>query len=648
MAALRLAASRLTLLLTVLTVCGFADASYVPEEWADRPVEIRGVWMDKGSIPKTEGEIRELVRSYAKAGINLLHPEAIFNGYSMYPSSYLTQSDRWDGLDALAIIIDEAHKHGIEVHPWVWVFMVGTKNDKGPILKAHPQWAAVNKNGESLSAKRVYWLCPSHPAARRLMLRAITELAEKYPVDGIQLDYIRFEFQNPTPSCYNDSCRRKFEAEYGIDPLEIESFTEHAVEWHLWREELINSFVAEVSGELLDIRPDLMLSAAVGRDPENARMDLLQDWRHWTSNNWLDFLAPMTYTSDSWDFLSTICEGKEAIGTFTLLAPGIGLHAQEGTEAMLEQVHIARTVPMSGVTIFASAYLDSERLKALKDGPYKKPASLPFRLPVEGVRRLIASAQDRLKVSESRNAIIDTSTEVEAVADILNYVLHRSDEAMYLEPWRPDIFVPDVVQPLPSVEVPTTKTPPTIDGKLGDAVWQSAARVEIAVTELAGEVTHPAEALLAYDSKSLYVAFRCAESWPNDICAEVVEHDGPVFQDDSVEIFLAPGGEKSDYAQFAVNTIGTRYDKKGFVISWNPEWEAAVDATEDEWTVEAAIPFASLGIPPPKPGDSWRANFCRNRVLGGIEAENMCWSATYGSFHTPTRFGKIIFAGEAK
>lgn len=648
MSALQRIACRVVILLILLCAASAARASLVPEQWTHRPVEIRGVWMDKGSIPKTEDGIRKLVRSYAKAGINLLLPEAIFNGYSMYPSSYLTQSDQWNGLDVLSIIIDEAHKHGIEVHPWVWVFRVGNEKDKGPILRAHPEWAAVSKEGDALTEYGAYWLCPSLAAPRRLMLRAITELAQKYPVDGIQLDYIRFEHQEVGRYCYNDSCRRKFEAEYGIDPLEIEPFREDVVDWHLWREELINTFVAEVSGELLDIRPAVKLSAAVGWNPESSRLDLLQNWRHWTHNNWVDFLAPMAYTANAMSFLSDICKAKDAIGSFTLLAPGIGLQLQEGSEVMLEQVHVARTVPMSGVTFFATAYLDAERLKALKEGPYKKPAQLPFRLPIEGVRRLIASAEARLKTSESRKAIIDTSTELAATVDILDYVLNQTDEVGYSEPMRPDIFVPHVLQPLPSVEVPATNNPPVINGKLDDAVWQKASRVDIAVTDLAREVTHPAEALLAYDSKNLYVAFRCAESWLDDVCAKVTENDGPVFQDDSVEIFLAVEDEKRDYAQLAVNTIGTRYDSKGYLSSWNPEWETAAGREQDAWTVEAAIPFASLGVSSPENGQSWRANFCRNRVLGAVEAENMCWSATYGSFHTPTRFGKIIFAGEAK
>lgn len=646
MTALRLLACCISILSVPVGVTSDVRAGLVPEQWASRRVEIRGVWMDKGSIPKTESEIRDLVRRYAKAGLNLLHPEAIFNGYSMYPSSYLTQSDRWDGLDVLGIIIDEAHKHGMEVHPWVWVFRVGHSEDKGPILEAHPEWVAVNKKGEAVSAYNGYWLCPSLPAARRLMLRALTELVQKYPVDGVQLDYIRFENQEPAPYCYNDSCRSKFKAEYEIDPLDIQPFTKLVVDWHLWRENLVSTFVAEASREMKKVRPEVKVSAAVGSLPEGARMNLLQNWRHWVANNWVDFLAPMDYTADSLSFLSMVCDAYDVVGRRTLIAPGIGLYTQDGSGAMLEQVHVARTVPVSGVTLFATAYLDAERLRALAAGPFKKRARLPFRLPIEAADQLITSARDRLRSSRSLATISEASLELTAARDILEYVSWQSEDVGYLAPMRPPIFVPEVLQPLPSVSIPMTDVAPRVDGKLNDPAWEKAAKVGIELTDLGYEVTQRAEVLMTYDSNALYIAFRCVEPRLEALQSTVVQRDGPVFQDDSVEMFLTVAGDNKDYVHLVVNSVGTRYDSKRYDASWNPEWQAATGREPNAWTVETAIPFASLETPPPQKGTSWRSNFCRNRVLGRKKPENMCWSATYGSFHTTTRFGKITFAGE--
>jgi uncharacterized lipoprotein YddW (UPF0748 family) len=585
-----------------------------------------------------------MIRSYARAGINMVHPEIVYNGYSAYPSSYLTQDSAWGGLDVLAIIIDEAHKQGIEVHPWVWVFRVGNAEDHGGILKAHPDWAAVNKDGKTLSDRNGYWLCPSLPAVRRLLLRVMTEIVQKYPVDGIQLDFIRFDNLASVPYCYNESCREKFKAEYGIDPMDIEPFTEPVVQWHMWREEQVNSFVAEVSSEVKKIRPEVMVSAAVGSRPDDARLNLLQDWRHWVVNGWVDFVAPMSYTGDALNFLSTVCTASESVGAFGLLAPGIGLHRiDKGSEGMLEQVQVARTIPVPGVTLFASSYLDAERLKALAEGPFKKPARLPFRLPVEAAKDLAAAARDNMNDPNSVAGIAEATSQLALAKQILEHVLLQGDSMSYSPPSRPPIFIPDVVQPLPTIDVPVVKSPPVIDGKLDDAAWQSAGKAQLDFTQLGGEVTQHTDMLLAYDAENLYIAFRCAEPKLDMLRALAQERDGPLFADDSVEMFFVFEGEE-DYLHFAVNAVGTRYDAKGYTSSWDPDWKAASGREVNAWTVEVAIPFASLGLSP-KAGESWCANFCRNRMgpVGSSETQNMCWSPTYSSFHTPSRFGKLVF-----
>ncbi|MBO7393840.1 MAG: family 10 glycosylhydrolase [Abditibacteriota bacterium] len=115
--------------------------------------ELRGIWLDANSIPKTESEITALVNKYADAGINVIFPETVARGYAAYESEVLERDPRFAGApDTLSIIIDAAHKRGIEVHPWVWVFRAGYTQDRGAILKAHPDWVMLSKAGDDLSA----------------------------------------------------------------------------------------------------------------------------------------------------------------------------------------------------------------------------------------------------------------------------------------------------------------------------------------------------------------------------------------------------------------------------------------------------------------------------------------------------------------
>ena len=126
-------------LLLALTTPASAELDYAR---LDPVVEARAIWIDAGAIPKTADGIRKLVRSYHRANLNVLFPEVICRGYAVYPSKLIARDPRFAGAcDALPVMIKEAHKLGMEVHPWVWVFRAGYTKDRGAILTAHPEWA---------------------------------------------------------------------------------------------------------------------------------------------------------------------------------------------------------------------------------------------------------------------------------------------------------------------------------------------------------------------------------------------------------------------------------------------------------------------------------------------------------------------------
>lgn len=608
-----------------------------------RPVEIRAVWMDRNSIPKTEQGIRHMIRSYANAGINLVHPEVIFNGYSAYPSSFLKQKDLWNGIDMLGILTDEAHKNGIEVHPWVWVFRAGYTEDRGGILPQHPDWAMLDKSGKDRTDNGSYWMSPCHEAVRHLLMRAYEELVQKYPVDGIELDYVRY------PSLdwgYERLCREKFQAQYGIDPLQIQPLTKPVLDWFSWRESLINSFVQEVSASLRKIRPKLKISAAVASYPNNARREYLQNWQNWAANKWVDFLSPMDYTANPLDYAKRVIDTVTEIDNTALIAPGIGLLEFKGADPMIQQIEIARDQSAHGVTIFATAYLDANRLKALAEGPFRTKAQLPVRNPVTSAKLLSNLAAKTLKMPSTLDELQAANQHLRDARSLVKYQEYRQENTGYIAPTPPPITIPDVVVPIPQAQVPTVSAAPVIDGKLDDSIWQNATKISLDYTAVGAEAVQPTEVYLARDAQNLYIAYRAHERSMSQIKATATPHDGAVFYEDSAEFFIDPQGQAKDYYHFAMNTLGTKYESHVYDTGFNPDWQGAASREQDAWTAEMAIPFSSLNISAPSPTVTWRANFCRNRavVTEGPSAENMCWSPTYGSFHTPERFGRLTFA----
>lgn len=602
-----------------------------------KPVEGRGIWVDANSIPTDDTAMAAFVESLAKANFNVLFPETMRRGYTIYPSKLDEQDPRFKGYDPLAAMIREAKKHGLEVHPWVWVFRQGYTNNPGPIFTKHEDWMAVNKWGETLSANGGYWISPSVPAARDYLISVFKEIVTNYDVDGLHLDYVRYENQFPAPYDYHPVARQKFKATHGVDPMDIEILTPMQATWHLWREDQVNTFVQRVSKEIRAAKPDIKISAAVGSMHDNARTSLLQNWPHWVDNKWVDLVTPMSYTANETTYRKMISSMKEAVELRTIIMPGLGLHTYKGSEPLIQQIEITRQMGTDGQTHFAAVYLDDQEKSALASGPYSNKAEIPFRRPQDRVKTLLdaAAATMDTKPEQARSYLRDASR-------LLGYLSYQAAKVGYVQPTPPPLVIPEVVLPIPSVDVPRMTIAPTIDGLPDESLWASAGVVRIAHNEMGEPAPVTSEVRVTYDDTNLYIAYLAAEPQMDKLKATVTKRDGAVFYDDSVELFIDPWNRRREYYQLSANTLGTQFDAKLNNAGINLEWKSAAAKDGKGWTAEIAIPYAALGVAAPRPGDKWAVNFARNRWVTG-SVEYLAWSVTYGSFHSPERFGSITF-----
>ncbi len=222
--------------------------------------------------------------------------------------------------------------------------------------------------------------------------------------------------------------------------------------------------------------------------------------------------------------------------------------------------------------------------------------------------------------------------------------------------------------PLPEVSCLRVEEAPVIDGRLDEATWDLAEVIELIDCETAGPGRFASRARLLYDDQFLYVAFELEDdtAW-----GTVEERDGPIWDEECVEVFLDPGGIGHYYFELNVSPKNVIYDSiilnrrspeapsRGFYGI--PEWTMTgmrtgvhVEGERDErggvsgWTVEYAIPFEMLyGLAnlPPQPGDSWRLNLYRiDTPVPGGKRDHYAWSPTGRSaFHIPWRFGYLVF-----
>ncbi len=206
----------------------------------------------------------------------------------------------------------------------------------------------------TVKGKPCDWLCPSHPANRRLELESMLEVARKYPIDGLDFDYIRYPDGD---CCYCDGCRRRFESDSGrkVSDWPNECFSGRKEEYNAWRCRQITALVAAVSREAKKVRPGLKISAAVYPTYPHCRNSVAQDWPAWIKAGYLDFVCPMDYTNDDREFASLVRGQLKLAGGRVPVYPVIGAASYRSKltgDRVVDQVRLTRSLGAAGFGIF--------------------------------------------------------------------------------------------------------------------------------------------------------------------------------------------------------------------------------------------------------------------------------------------------------
>jgi len=202
-------------------------------------------------------------------------------------------------------------------------------------------------------------------------------------------------------------------------------------------------------------------------------------------------------------------------------------------------------------------------------------------------------------------------------------------------------------QKLPEVTVPLIaegghRPKPSIDGMLENAYREHGVTLEMREATSGGKPKAETRVYVARDKEFLYVLFSCAEPRMSDLRLQTRERDDAPWRDDCVEVLVDRAGDGKKMAHIIVTAEGSRYDAMGKDLgkAWNPEYDVALTREDKSWTAELRIPFAIYGGPP-RPGETWRMNFCRERYP--VE-ELSAWSITLGGgFTNARRFGSVRF-----
>ncbi|GAA1735300.1 hypothetical protein GCM10009809_33070 [Isoptericola hypogeus] len=360
-----------------------------------RPAEGRPVWVRPEET--TPGQIRATLDRIDAAGFNVVFLETFFQGTTIYPSQVAeeagiaAQRPEMVGFDPLAVWLDEAHVRGIEVHPWIHTFFVGSEGatgGPGPILDVHPEWAAVEREdvgaeGPMPSSQEVgyYFVDPAIPEARAYVAAVLEELVTGYGVDGLHLDYIRYPVSQPWETAgysYSDFSREAFEAEAGLDPYTLTPSDPQWETWTAWRERNVTSFVAEIRAMQREVAPDVPLSAAVFPDPSDGLAKKFQNWGDWVDKGYVDVLTGMSFGTSATSVAADTVAMRERVGEGNLLYTATyGPFRGSTPRTMLDQVAAVADAGSDGEALFAYNQLTDAQADALAEGPFREHAVVP-------------------------------------------------------------------------------------------------------------------------------------------------------------------------------------------------------------------------------------------------------------------------------
>ncbi len=164
---------------------------------------------------------------------------------------------------------------------------------------------------------------------------------------------------------------------------------------------------------------------------------------------------------------------------------------------------------------------------------------------------------------------------------------------------------------------------------------------------------------LCWDELALHVRFDCED---RDAWGTFRQRNDPVYQEEAVEVFLAPGEEDPvRYFELEVSPLGTLFDAAihnptslRADMTGDPSWDCAglrwaagSGESRQDWWAWISIPWKEI-CPSEDPPRIWRANFYRIERPRDGEPEFSAWSPTLtrpADFHKPARFGRLELAG---
>ena len=371
---------------TLLVVPSFANVSGTEE--------VRALWVVRTTLTSPE-KIRQMVNSAADNGFNTLIVQVRGRGDAYYKSRVEPRAvelkDQPPEFDPLAVTLAEAHKRGLKVHAWLNTSLLANLDalPAAPdhVYNRHPEWLAVPKpvarelynmspTDVAYRQKIVEWskanraelegiyTGPANPKVREHIYKIWMDVLKHYSVDGLHFDYVRFaspdfdysrtslaQFEKWLKPQLTKDERRELKTALKQDPLAAaEKFPAKFADFQRAQ---VTALVERIYRAVKKRNSNVLVSAAVFANDENAYTRRFQDWGRWLQMGILDVACPMAYSTDTAVFQKQIeIAATTAHAAKRSVWAGIGAY-RIPSESAVEKINVARSLKTEGFILFS-------------------------------------------------------------------------------------------------------------------------------------------------------------------------------------------------------------------------------------------------------------------------------------------------------
>jgi uncharacterized lipoprotein YddW (UPF0748 family) len=305
-----------------------------------------GLWVTRWDF-LTADEVRQVAVDAATLGVT----DLFFQVRGQADAYYRSRLEPWGeelfrgqprevtepDFDPLAVAIEAAHRRGIRVHAWVNVMPLW-KGTTPPRHWSHPLFTKPElrlrdrETGRPQPLDDHYIIVnPMKPESHGHITAVVRDLASRYAIDGLHLDYIRFIGNREAAQRYLDA-----------EPEAVRR--------------QITDLVRLIRAALHRERPGTPLTAAVWGDRQLGREKFMQDYTAWMREGLVEAVMPMIYTANAREYQQRLADVISVRGRAGVVA-GVGVYKHQDPALTLTQLQLARQLGANGICLFAYSSL---------------------------------------------------------------------------------------------------------------------------------------------------------------------------------------------------------------------------------------------------------------------------------------------------